>query len=173
MMDETEDLYRCLGVTPQATSEDITQAYRSLARRWHPDKQQPQYPHENSGEKWNDDNHESTTKFQQIGHAYGVLKSEELRKQYDRQRELTWNHTMYHSAELRKEDLEYVEEAAVYTALCRCGGEYEVAEEDLIKPQSQSNDEEEEQQQTETETEIVVPCSSCSLRALIRISPSS
>ena len=32
------DLYRTLGVTPEATDDQIKKAYRKLALKWHPDK---------------------------------------------------------------------------------------------------------------------------------------
>ena len=33
------DPYSVLGITPQATDDEVKQAYRALARKYHPDKQ--------------------------------------------------------------------------------------------------------------------------------------
>lgn len=63
------DLYAVLGVSPDASEEAIHQAYRSLARRYHPDL------HPGS-----DDD-----AFQHVAAAYGVLGDGRRRRAYDRQ----------------------------------------------------------------------------------------
>ena len=66
---EYKDYYNILGVSKNATQDDIKKAYRKLAVKYHPDK--------NSGSKAAED------KFKDIGEAYEVLKDPEKRKQYD------------------------------------------------------------------------------------------
>jgi curved DNA-binding protein len=66
---EYKDYYKILGVSKNATQDDIKKAYRKLALKYHPDK--------NSGNKASED------KFKDIGEAYEVLKDPEKRKQYD------------------------------------------------------------------------------------------
>jgi len=66
---EYKDYYNILGVSKNATQDDIKKAYRKLAVKYHPDK--------NSGSKVAED------KFKDIGEAYEVLKDPEKRKQYD------------------------------------------------------------------------------------------
>lgn len=69
---ENPDLYNILGVTKEATQEDIKKAYRKLSLQWHPDR--------------NNNSQESTGKYQEINSAYEVLGNEQNRGNYDRQR---------------------------------------------------------------------------------------
>ncbi|MHC4787810.1 MAG: molecular chaperone DnaJ [Planctomycetota bacterium] len=71
-MPET-DYYKTLGVSPDASHEEIRKAYRRLAKKYHPDRQK--------GSK------AAEEKFKEIGEAYGVLGDPEKRKQYDRLRQ--------------------------------------------------------------------------------------
>ncbi|TPE45954.1 DnaJ C-terminal domain-containing protein [Pontibacter mangrovi] len=66
---EYKDYYNILGVDKKATQAEIKKAYRSLAKKYHPDK--------NKGNK------EAEEKFKDISEAYEVLGDEEKRKQYD------------------------------------------------------------------------------------------
>ncbi len=63
-----EDYYKTLGVSRTATAEEIQQAFRRLARKYHPDVNK-----EKSAEG----------KFKLINEAYEVLKDAEKRKRYD------------------------------------------------------------------------------------------
>lgn len=65
------DLYRVLGVTPDASSEDIARVYRRLARRYHPDVNTSP----NAAEQ-----------FARITHAYQVLSKPTTRRRYDANR---------------------------------------------------------------------------------------
>ncbi|HEY8134113.1 MAG TPA: DnaJ C-terminal domain-containing protein [Thermoanaerobaculia bacterium] len=65
-----KDYYQILGVKKSATEEEIKKAYRSLAKKYHPDK--------NKGNK------EAENKFKEISEAYAVLSDKEKREQYDR-----------------------------------------------------------------------------------------
>lgn len=68
----TRDYYEVLGVAENASQEEIKKAYRSLAKKHHPDA--------NAG----DDRAEE--RFKEISEAYRVLSDPEKRKQYDRMR---------------------------------------------------------------------------------------
>jgi curved DNA-binding protein len=70
------DYYSILGVSKNATNDEIKKAYRKLAVKYHPDK--------NAGKK------EAEEKFKQINEAYEVLSDAEKRKKYDRFGE-NWN----------------------------------------------------------------------------------
>jgi len=63
------DYYEVLGVEKSASADEIKRAYRRLAIKYHPDK--------NQGDK------EAEAKFKECAEAYEVLSDEEKRKQYD------------------------------------------------------------------------------------------
>ena len=65
-----EDLYSVLGVAKTAKADDITKAYRKLAKTLHPDL--------NPGDK------AAEEKFKKITAAYDILGDEEKRGRYDR-----------------------------------------------------------------------------------------
>lgn len=67
--DPTADLYKTLGVKPEASAEEIKKAYRRLAKRYHPDS--------TGGDKTKE------SKFKEISTAYDVLGDPEKRSQYD------------------------------------------------------------------------------------------
>lgn len=64
------DYYYILGLQPGATADEIKQAYRKLATKFHPDK--------NSGDKY------FAEMFKQIQEAYEVLSDPDQRAAYDR-----------------------------------------------------------------------------------------
>lgn len=64
------DYYDTLGVTRKADSKEIRQAFRKLARQYHPDL--------NPGDT------EAETKFKSINEAYEVLSNDDNRKKYDK-----------------------------------------------------------------------------------------
>ncbi len=71
------DYYQTLGVAKTASDKDIKNAYRKLARKYHPDL--------------NPDNAEANKKFQQLNEANEVLSDPEKRKKYDQYGE-NWQH---------------------------------------------------------------------------------
>ena len=64
-----KDYYSMLGVAKGANAKDLKQAYRKLARKYHPDV--------NPGDK------SAEAKFKEINEAYEVLGDPEKRKKYD------------------------------------------------------------------------------------------
>ncbi len=64
-----KDYYDILGVSKNASVNDIKKAYRKLARKYHPDL--------NPGDK------ASEQKFKEINEAHETLKDPEKKKQYD------------------------------------------------------------------------------------------
>lgn len=67
-----QDLYRILGIEPDASADEVRAAYRALAQRFHPDHN----PEDLAAER----------RMQEINEAFAVLNSPEHRLLYDQQR---------------------------------------------------------------------------------------
>ncbi len=65
----SKDYYQILGIARNATEKDIKQAYRRLARRYHPDV--------------NPGNKAAEARFKEINEAHEILSDPEKRKKYD------------------------------------------------------------------------------------------
>ena len=68
-MAEKRDYYEVLGVSKNASDDEIKKAYRKLAVKYHPDK--------NPGDK------EAEAKFKEINEAHDVLSDKQKRARYD------------------------------------------------------------------------------------------
>jgi molecular chaperone DnaJ len=64
-----DELYKTLGVSKDASDEEIKKAYRKLARKYHPDR--------------NPDDPAAEAKFKEISAAHDTLADPEKRKEYD------------------------------------------------------------------------------------------
>ncbi|MBD2612710.1 MAG: DnaJ domain-containing protein [Nostoc sp. GBBB01] len=64
-----KDYYAILGVSKTASQEEIKQAFRKLARKYHPDV--------------NPDNKQAEARFKEINEAYEVVSDPDKRKKYD------------------------------------------------------------------------------------------
>ena len=63
------DYYEVLGVPKNASEQDIKKAYRSMAKKYHPDR--------------NKDNPEAEAKFKEVQEANEILSDPQKRASYD------------------------------------------------------------------------------------------
>ncbi len=85
------DLYEILSIPYNASNEEITKAYKKLAKIYHPDKQ--------TG---------STEKFQQINYAYNILINDTTRLKYNDMKKPTKNKLTNFLEEWFKDDTNFI-----------------------------------------------------------------
>jgi len=66
----TKDYYKTLGISKNASKEEIKRAFRKMARKYHPDV--------------NPDEQKSGEKFKEINEAYSILNDDKKREMYDK-----------------------------------------------------------------------------------------
>jgi curved DNA-binding protein CbpA len=71
---DRKDYYSILGISKDASSEEIKNAYRKLAKQWHPDLHQQDGP---GAVKYAEE------KFKEIGEAYDILSDSDKKSRYD------------------------------------------------------------------------------------------
>ena len=109
-----KDYYQILGIQPDASKEEIKQAYRKMSKKWHPDK--------NPGI-------DVTSIMQDINEAYRILNDDISRSRYDKEyqifnnermaqtvvREASYSNSWNYEYEVNDEDLKQdINEARTY-----------------------------------------------------------
>jgi curved DNA-binding protein len=94
------DYYKVLGIDKTATPKDIRNAYRKLARKYHPDL--------------NPNNQDAKARFQQINEANEVLSDPEKRKKYDQYGE-NWQHADEFEKQKQQQEQSYGSGGAGYS----------------------------------------------------------
>lgn len=74
-MANKRDYYEVLGVSKDATDQDIKSSFRKLSRKWHPDMQ---------SSKTDAEKKDAEEKFKEIAEAYEVLSDKSKRANYDK-----------------------------------------------------------------------------------------
>jgi molecular chaperone DnaJ len=67
---ETKDPYKLLGLSREASQDDIRKAHRKLVRKYHPDA--------------NPEDPRAEERFKEVQRAYEVLSDEKKRREYDK-----------------------------------------------------------------------------------------
>jgi curved DNA-binding protein len=99
------DYYKVLGISKNATSDEIKKAYRKLARKLHPDI--------------NPNDKEAQAKFQQLNEANEVLSNSEKRKKYDK-----YGKDWEHGAEFEKQQHQQKQHSNTGQYYSQAGGNF-------------------------------------------------
>ncbi|ORX48568.1 DnaJ-domain-containing protein [Hesseltinella vesiculosa] len=112
-----ESYYDVLNIPHSASTDLIKQRFQQLIMMHHPDKQQ---------DKDTDD------RAQQILRAWEVLRNADKRRAYDLELQLKEQkaHVVINE-EVDLDDMEYDEDLASFSLVCRCSGVYVISEKDM------------------------------------------
>jgi DnaJ-class molecular chaperone len=149
--------YQVLGVSPEATHEEIKNAFHRLARQCHPDKSSS-----SSSSSSNSLSTMSVESFRQIQQAWEILRDERQRKVY--------NDQLHHLAmkekakrggvvRLQWKELEQAQDEetgeVIHVYDCRCG------EEIVVESSSSDSSSPDDTSPPTTATEISIECPGC------------
>lgn len=157
-MDPLPDHYAVLGLQPDASAEDIKQAFRQAALRLHPDRLPGRSTHSSSLSAGDSPPHgPAAAQFLQVQAAWAALGDPASRGNYDRQRTLRALRQAVHIHDhVALLDMEPVADVggsgqAGFSWPCRCGGAFLLLAADL----------------SSAAAEVAVPCCTCSLHICV------
>jgi len=114
-----KDYYSILEIQKSATDADIKNAYRRLARLWHPDKN----PHRRE---------EADTKFKEIAEAYQVLSNKRGRYAYDNR--FTEPNTASYTYQFKPQEYTFRSADDLFKEFCGFNSEEEAINEIITDP---------------------------------------
>lgn len=106
------DYYSVLGVSPDASADEIKTSYKALILKSHPDK-----------------NNESSDKFIGIAQAWQILRDPDLRKVYDSKQVLESSQIFAVSDSVHISEFELDDVTYYYS--CRCQNDFMLEEQDV------------------------------------------
>ncbi|XP_068580055.1 dnaJ homolog subfamily C member 24 [Cebidichthys violaceus] len=155
-----EDLYAVLGASPSDSVQQLRHRYQQLALQYHPDR---------LGGGSSSEAESGVKKFLEVDAAWRILSDHSTRRQYDLQRraqELKQDWPVDSTVYL--ENMTWEQDERVYTYSCRCGGGFNVSEEEVgEETQRRRQDDEEEETEEEEHRGVVVCCDTCSLSVCV------
>uniref|UniRef100_UPI0037E8AE91 dnaJ homolog subfamily C member 24 n=1 Tax=Semicossyphus pulcher TaxID=241346 RepID=UPI0037E8AE91 len=155
-----KDLYAVLGASPSDSAQQLRHRYQQLALQYHPDR---------LGGACSSEAESAVKKFLEVDAAWRILSDQSSRRQYDLQRraqELKQDWPVDSTVYL--EDMTWDQDEFVYTYTCRCGGRFDVSEEEVEEDtQRRQQDDEEEEPEEEEHRGVVVCCDTCSLSVYV------
>nr|XP_057944084.1 dnaJ homolog subfamily C member 24 [Doryrhamphus excisus] len=153
-----KDLYAVLGANPSDSFQELRRRYQKLALQCHPDR---------LGDVCDAEAESGMRMFLEIDAAWRILSDHSTRRQYDQERraqELKQDWLV--DTTVSMEDMTWNQEELVYTYCCRCGGQFQITEEEMdaeMQWRKGANEEEE----TEEHHHVVVCCNTCSLSVYV------
>ncbi|XP_061628889.1 dnaJ homolog subfamily C member 24 isoform X2 [Phyllopteryx taeniolatus] len=138
-----KDLYAVLGASPSDSLQQLRHRYQKLALQCHPDR---------LGDVCDSEAESGMKMFLEIDAAWKIL-SRELKQDWPV------------DCIVSLEDMTWDQDECVYTYCCRCGGQFNLTEEEM--KWRQENDVEEK---TNESQHVVVCCDTCSLSVYVKLS---
>ncbi|XP_045893963.1 dnaJ homolog subfamily C member 24 [Micropterus dolomieu] len=154
-----KDLYAVLGASPSDSLQQLRHRYQQLALQYHPDR---------LGGECSSEAESGVKKFLEVDAAWRILSDQNTRRQYDLQRRVRelkqdWpvDSTVY------LEDMTWDQDDCVYTYSCRCGGRFNISEEEVKEGTQRKRQEDEEETEEEELRGVFICCDTCSLSVYV------
>lgn len=155
-----KDLYAVLGADPSESVQQLRHRYQQLALQYHPDR---------LGGECSSEAESGVKRFLEVDAAWRILSDQNNRRQYDLQRraqELKQDWPVHSTVNL--EDMTWDQDDYLYKYSCRCGGEFNISEEE-VEEEAQRRQQDDKEQETEEEEQsgLVICCNTCSLSVFV------